>query len=436
MAFRFRRSVKIAPGVRLNFGKKGGSLSIGGRGASLNFGSRGVYSNVGLLGSGLSYRSKISGNNSSRPQNTHNFRQEGQYVVHTTASLTLEEDGSVTFKDQQGNLLSDDLILQGKRQNREFIANWLEGECYSRNQELDSLINIHLTTPSPDTEITFVPATFDEQQPIPPSADFAELKPATPMLEEYGFLAKRIEFFRKSVDKKNKQLQEAYELELEVWETQKANFEINYPQRFNAYQADLERYNEAKRKFDENQAARKRFVEQERLTDPKAMQEFLVEVFQDIVWPRETNVSFDITDHGKSVLLDVDLPEVEDMPSQQATVNKKDLRLIYKDIPQTQIRKNYFTHIHAIGFRLIGEVFVSLPSVDTVVFSGYSQRPDKRTGKIIDEYLYSVKVSLDRWNNLNFTNLGAIDVISCFEGFDLRRKATKSGVMTPIEPFR
>jgi len=30
MGLRFRKSVKIAPGVRVNFGKKGSSLSVGG----------------------------------------------------------------------------------------------------------------------------------------------------------------------------------------------------------------------------------------------------------------------------------------------------------------------------------------------------------------------------------------------------------------------
>jgi len=64
MPFRFRRSVRIAPGVRLNIGKRGASFSVGGRGSSMTFGSRGVYSNVGIPGTGLSYRSRIAGTSS------------------------------------------------------------------------------------------------------------------------------------------------------------------------------------------------------------------------------------------------------------------------------------------------------------------------------------------------------------------------------------
>jgi hypothetical protein len=55
MSFRFRRSIKILPGIRLNFGKRGISTSIGVRGAHVTFGKTGTRTTVGLPGSGLSY---------------------------------------------------------------------------------------------------------------------------------------------------------------------------------------------------------------------------------------------------------------------------------------------------------------------------------------------------------------------------------------------
>jgi hypothetical protein len=55
MGFRFRRSLRLAPGVRINLSKTGASLSLGRRGATLNFSGRGTTATVGLPGSGLSY---------------------------------------------------------------------------------------------------------------------------------------------------------------------------------------------------------------------------------------------------------------------------------------------------------------------------------------------------------------------------------------------
>jgi hypothetical protein len=55
MGFRFRRSVKLFPGLRLNFGKRGISASIGVRGAHVTYGPSGTRTTFGLPGSGLSY---------------------------------------------------------------------------------------------------------------------------------------------------------------------------------------------------------------------------------------------------------------------------------------------------------------------------------------------------------------------------------------------
>jgi hypothetical protein len=54
MGFRFRKILRIAPGVRLNISKSGGSLSLGGKGVTVNFGRKGARTTYGLPGSGLS----------------------------------------------------------------------------------------------------------------------------------------------------------------------------------------------------------------------------------------------------------------------------------------------------------------------------------------------------------------------------------------------
>ena len=56
MGFRFRKSVKIAPGVRLNIGKKSVGISAGVKGARVSVNSSGrKTTTVGLPGTGLSY---------------------------------------------------------------------------------------------------------------------------------------------------------------------------------------------------------------------------------------------------------------------------------------------------------------------------------------------------------------------------------------------
>jgi hypothetical protein len=54
--FRFRRSIRILPGVRLNLGKRSASVSLGVRGAHVTLGGpQGTRTTVGIPGTGLSY---------------------------------------------------------------------------------------------------------------------------------------------------------------------------------------------------------------------------------------------------------------------------------------------------------------------------------------------------------------------------------------------
>jgi hypothetical protein len=55
--FRFRKSFKLAPGIRLNMGKKSAGLSFGGRGFRRSINSRGQRSeSVGIPRTGISWR--------------------------------------------------------------------------------------------------------------------------------------------------------------------------------------------------------------------------------------------------------------------------------------------------------------------------------------------------------------------------------------------
>src|SRR5688572_26217500 len=59
MGLRFRRRIKILPGIYVNASLSGLSLTAGVPGASVSLGRRGTYVNVGVPGTGLSYRQRI-----------------------------------------------------------------------------------------------------------------------------------------------------------------------------------------------------------------------------------------------------------------------------------------------------------------------------------------------------------------------------------------
>ncbi len=63
MGFRFRKSIKVLPGVRVNLGKSGVTgVNVGKRGAvSVSAGRDGSHLNVGTPIAGLNYRERIDG---------------------------------------------------------------------------------------------------------------------------------------------------------------------------------------------------------------------------------------------------------------------------------------------------------------------------------------------------------------------------------------
>jgi hypothetical protein len=68
MGLRFRKSIKLLPGLRINFGLQGISATVGVRGASVNFGPRGTHLNLGLPGTGIGYRTRLDVPGSEAPR--------------------------------------------------------------------------------------------------------------------------------------------------------------------------------------------------------------------------------------------------------------------------------------------------------------------------------------------------------------------------------
>jgi hypothetical protein len=80
MGFRFRKRIRILPGISLNLSKSGVSASIGKPGATLNIGAKGTRATVGLPGTGISYSQKLDGENPSDSGTHGESANDGAYL--------------------------------------------------------------------------------------------------------------------------------------------------------------------------------------------------------------------------------------------------------------------------------------------------------------------------------------------------------------------
>lgn len=394
MALRFRKSFKLALGIRMNLSGSGASLSVGPRGSSIGIGRRGTYLNTGIPGTGLYARQRIGGGgHAAKPKSA------GQQASQSLSiAVAISGDGTISFRDAAGNMLSDQVVRAAKRQHGDAIKGLIQQKCDEINQEVDAVGEIHLHTPSPS------------EKPVYVRAEYEECKPDEPSQKKLGFIPSLFKRLREKNEEKNRAELVEYQERLNLWERGKAQFEAN-------------------------EARQKTLVEALIYTDTGAMEEFLEESLQEIAWPRETNVSTEVLAGGRVIFIDVDLPEIEDMPNKKAAVPANGYKLSVKDLSAANIQRLYMQHVHGIAFRTIGEVFAALPKAEEVVLSGYSQRPSKSTGQISDEYLLSVRVKRPDWSELAFGNLQSVDVVESLARFDLRRSMSKTGVFKPIEPY-
>lgn len=80
MGFRFRKSFKVAPGVRVNLGKKSASVSFGGKGIRHTVSTTGRQtSTVGIPGTGIYYTESYSGKKRNSNNNTYNNYSNTNY---------------------------------------------------------------------------------------------------------------------------------------------------------------------------------------------------------------------------------------------------------------------------------------------------------------------------------------------------------------------
>ena len=101
MGWRFRKRIKIFPGIHINISKSGLGINIGPKGANVSIGPNGTYVNTGIPGTGLYRRDKVDSSKHSSTgiqQKTQNYREQ-----EVTPTLSKEEQQYESLVGSQQN---------------------------------------------------------------------------------------------------------------------------------------------------------------------------------------------------------------------------------------------------------------------------------------------------------------------------------------------
>ena len=121
MGLRFRKSISLGKGVRLNFGKTGASISVGGKGYRKTINTKGqVTTSVGIPGTGIYYTDtkslkKDKSSRSSSDRNDHytqNYQQNNDVMREdSTSTYQINSDVENYFTSNNAeNILEEERV--------------------------------------------------------------------------------------------------------------------------------------------------------------------------------------------------------------------------------------------------------------------------------------------------------------------------------------
>ena len=146
--------------------------------------------------------------------------------------------------------------------------------------------------------------------------------------------------------------------------------------------------------------------------------------------PMEININYEWDEEHQIMGLDVDLPEIEDLP-ETVKIKTDSGNLKEKKKTQTELRQEYAKMVFGLAVFIGSHVFDISPSIKRILISGYTQRRNK-IGDLVDCYIYSL--ILPRYV-FEKTDLKHVDSVPFCMQFENRCNMTKTQLFKEIQPY-
>lgn len=434
MGLRFRKSVKICKGVKINFNKNSWGISVGSKGYGYSFNSKGRQSkHIGIPGTGLSYTSSNS------PKKNYNKTQKQSTIHHTTIRLHMDDDGKMVFSYPDGTEITDKNLInkikrspefksEKERMQREHDQEMLD-KVIEYNKTNNELVNINKLCAEKIYEEqefvnelnnlkveTYEKKKFDKVMPTEASIKdelFEKSKKEIKSLAVWTLKQKRDEY----VENNYKDL---YEERYSSWIKQKDEFEANEKK------TEIETNEKYKEEFENNKA----YLENIISGDEECVCNEIELWFSELEMPFKCDINYEYIKEKKLLLIDLDLPEIEDFPNKKA-IQLANGNMKLQNKTQTELYNDYKNYVFGLALFIVGHIFNISPNIYNITISGYTQRRNK-IGDIKDEYIYSIKFERKILSQYNIVKEDSYNLCMKFEN---RCNVGANDSLKTIEPY-
>jgi len=161
------------------------------------------------------------------------------------------------------------------------------------------------------------------------------------------------------------------------------------------------------------------------------VEEKLDDWLENLELPMRISAEYEYDETDGSVMLDLDLPEIEDIPDDKV-VELASGAVRVKDKSQKELKEDYRGCVLGLAVYMASHIFAASEGIGDVLVSGYTQRRDKKTGELEDCYIFSIAFERDE-----FVGGDCADVepeMFC-NRFRSRVNVLASGEMKQIQPY-
>lgn len=146
--------------------------------------------------------------------------------------------------------------------------------------------------------------------------------------------------------------------------------------------------------------------------------------------PIEFAVQTEVLAEKGAIMIDLDLPEIEDMP-QNKLAELADGTIKIKKKTKKEQTEDYRTCVFGLGEYVASHVLGAVPQAKKVAVSAYTQRRSEKTGELLDVFIYSIVFERGAFTR-NYQEKNPYDFCQKLPG---RFYMLASGVMKEIVPF-
>lgn len=401
MGFRFRRSVRLFPGARVNIGLRGASMSFGIKGASVNFSSRGARATFGIPGTGLAWTSGAGRADRRRATGARRPSLKQVAAAERRAmkmELVAAAQAAVAAEEERQRDIVDVWRDLPEIPEASFYAEACQPRPFS------------FVDPPEAPDETAAKAAFRQeveqaaraQTPDPKSVRVVGavagvlLGGALFTLNAYAglvamVLAPVVCWLEMGARWRQRLNDKAETLLAGQWPARWAQLVEGHERDLGDYHA---RRRQAAANWDESERERVAWAQRILDGDADTLETALAETLSDLDFPFETQCAVAVT-HPEAAYVLLDLPEIEDVIPETRSKVLKDGRI--KEVKRTKGERfaDYARLTAGLALLLARTAFCAGPTLQTVHVAAYTQRRQRSSGVLRDEFVYEVRFGRD-----------------------------------------